>query len=204
MHACMRHGMGMAFPHVVAMWPLPLPPCTDSLSLHAFRSGIRALPPRTAFGSVPIAGRILPLSSSGGGSSGDISTSGGAEDNGREGRDGNSSTGGAEGSGQAGRDDGEAVGKGSGRGGGGGGDARERDVGGEGGGDSPPSSSSPRPPSWWVVTGLGARGLVYHAWLGQRVARAVLADSEEPLVGSAGELLGWRDAAAGKGGPPVF
>ena len=177
-------------PHIVAVWSLPLPPCNDSLSMHAFRSGIRALPPRTAFGSVPIAGRILPLlSASGDGISGYSSrgsTSGGVEGNGQDGSDG------------------EAADEGSGRGGGGGGDAGERDVGGEGGGDSPPSSSSPRPPSWWVVTGLGARGLVYHAWLGQRVARAVLADSEEPLVGSAGELLGWRDAAAGKGGPPVF
>ena len=178
-------------PHIVAVWSLPLPPCNDSLSMHAFRSGIRALPPRTAFGSVPIAGRILPLlSASGDGISGYSSrgsTSGGVEGNGQDGSDG------------------EAADEGSGRGGGGGGDAGERDVGGEGGVDSsPPSSSSPRPLSWWVVTGLGARGLVYHAWLGQRVAQAVLADSEAPLVGEAGELMGWRDAAAGKGRPPVF
>ena len=34
---------------------------------------------------------------------------------------------------------------------------------------------------WWVVSGLGARGLVYHAWLGQLLAAAVLADSEALL-----------------------
>ena len=30
----------------------------------------------------------------------------------------------------------------------------------------------------WVVGGLGARGLVYHAWLGNAMAQAVLADDE--------------------------
>ncbi len=33
----------------------------------------------------------------------------------------------------------------------------------------------------WVVGGLGARGLVYHAWLGSLMARAVLNDDEAIL-----------------------
>ena len=33
----------------------------------------------------------------------------------------------------------------------------------------------------WVVGGLGARGLVYHAWLGSAMAQAVLADDESVL-----------------------
>ena len=35
--------------------------------------------------------------------------------------------------------------------------------------------------SLWVVGGLGARGLVYHAWLGSMMAQAVLADDESLL-----------------------
>ncbi len=42
---------------------------------------------------------------------------------------------------------------------------------------------------WWVVAGLGARGLVYHAWLGRLIARAVLADDESELPG---ELRRWQ------------
>ncbi len=30
------------------------------------------------------------------------------------------------------------------------------------------------PPDVWLLGGLGARGLVYHAWLAERLARAVL------------------------------
>ena len=33
----------------------------------------------------------------------------------------------------------------------------------------------------WVVGGLGARGLVYHAWLGSLMARALLSDDETVL-----------------------
>ena len=33
----------------------------------------------------------------------------------------------------------------------------------------------------WVVGGLGARGLVYHAWLGSLMARAVLSGDEAVL-----------------------
>jgi len=43
--------------------------------------------------------------------------------------------------------------------------------------------------SWWLVCGLGARGLVYHAWLGRLVAFAMARRSEEELPP---ELLRWR------------
>jgi len=44
---------------------------------------------------------------------------------------------------------------------------------------------------WWVVGGLGARGLVYHAWLGELVVQAVLSDSEAALPS---QLLRWKSA----------
>lgn len=47
--------------------------------------------------------------------------------------------------------------------------------------------------NWWFVGGLGARGLVYHAWLGKVVAAAVVQDSESALPA---ELLRWRDHTA--------
>lgn len=28
---------------------------------------------------------------------------------------------------------------------------------------------------WWLIGGLGSRGLIYHGWLGERVAAAVTA-----------------------------
>ena len=43
---------------------------------------------------------------------------------------------------------------------------------------------------WWAVTGLGARGLVYHAWLGEQLAAAVVADDEALLPG---QLTRWHD-----------
>lgn len=46
-------------------------------------------------------------------------------------------------------------------------------------------------PSCWVIGGLGARGLVYHAWLGRLVAAAVLAGSDASLPP---ELLRWKQA----------
>ena len=46
-------------------------------------------------------------------------------------------------------------------------------------------------PPAWVIGGLGARGLVYHAWLGRLVAAAVLAGSE---AGLPPELLRWKQA----------
>ena len=42
---------------------------------------------------------------------------------------------------------------------------------------------------WWAVTGLGARGLVYHGWLGAQLAAAVAADDESLL---APQLRRWR------------
>jgi hypothetical protein len=41
----------------------------------------------------------------------------------------------------------------------------------------------------WLLVGLGARGLLYHAWLGQLIAAAVLSNSEDHLPP---ELLSWR------------
>ena len=43
--------------------------------------------------------------------------------------------------------------------------------------------------SWWIVGGLGARGLVYHAWLGKLLAQAILEDSEDGLPC---QLLRWK------------
>lgn len=46
---------------------------------------------------------------------------------------------------------------------------------------------------WWIVTGLGARGLVYHAWLGQLLAQAVVTDDETVLPA---QLTRWKTTAA--------
>ncbi|KAG1668890.1 hypothetical protein FOA52_016059 [Chlamydomonas sp. UWO 241] len=54
---------------------------------------------------------------------------------------------------------------------------------------------------WWLVGGLGARGLVYHAWLGAITAAAVL-DDDEGRVAAEG-LDAWR-AAADAGEPLQF
>ncbi len=43
--------------------------------------------------------------------------------------------------------------------------------------------------SWWVIGGLVARGLVYHAWLGKVVAEAMLQDDEGLLPP---DLLRWK------------
>ncbi|WIA16119.1 hypothetical protein OEZ85_012838 [Tetradesmus obliquus] len=51
-------------------------------------------------------------------------------------------------------------------------------------------------PAVWLLVGLGARGLVYHAWLGQLMAQAVLSDSEQQLPQ---ELLAWRELQAAEG-----
>lgn len=42
---------------------------------------------------------------------------------------------------------------------------------------------------WWIVGGLGARGLVYHAWLGKLLAQAVLQGSDTLLPI---QLLRWK------------
>ncbi|GFH17708.1 uncharacterized protein HaLaN_14395 [Haematococcus lacustris] len=44
-----------------------------------------------------------------------------------------------------------------------------------------PEATSAAPPSFWVIAGLGARGLVWHAWLADRLARAVLSGEESDL-----------------------
>ena len=43
----------------------------------------------------------------------------------------------------------------------------------------------------WVIGGLGARGLVYHAWLGQLIAEAVLTGSDAKLPS---QLKRWQIA----------
>lgn len=42
---------------------------------------------------------------------------------------------------------------------------------------------------YWMFTGLGSRGLFYHAWLGKVMARAVLSCSEDKIPS---ELLSWK------------
>lgn len=42
---------------------------------------------------------------------------------------------------------------------------------------------------WWVVAGLGARGLVYHAWLGRLIACAATTDDQSVLPQ---ELRRWQ------------
>ncbi|GLI63662.1 hypothetical protein VaNZ11_006699 [Volvox africanus] len=46
---------------------------------------------------------------------------------------------------------------------------------------------------WWLVAGLGSRGLVYHGWLAQLAVDAVLCDSDEVIPK---ELTAWRGVAA--------
>lgn len=45
------------------------------------------------------------------------------------------------------------------------------------------------------MTGLGARGLVYHAWLGRLMAHAVVNDTEEGLPH---QLLRWKISDRGE------
>ena len=42
---------------------------------------------------------------------------------------------------------------------------------------------------YWLIGGLGARGLLYHGWLGKLTARAVLSSSEDELPP---ELTSWK------------
>lgn len=51
---------------------------------------------------------------------------------------------------------------------------------------------------WWVVAGLGARGMMYHAWLGQLLAAAAVADDETMLPRL---LTRWRCPARLSGHP---
>lgn len=47
--------------------------------------------------------------------------------------------------------------------------------------------------SWWVISGLGARGLVYHAWLGALLVQAIVKGRDDCLPSP---LLRWRTTAA--------
>eukprot|EP00899_Mesostigma_viride_P006501 jgi/Mesvir1/15852/Mv03399-RA.1 len=125
--------------------------------------GVRAIPPRTLLGSVPLAGRLdwarmnnsrdHVTGSSGSNSEGRLET---AVVNDRAGSTGNSS--------------------------------------GSSCGNKAPTQCSapltdssneevPKQPAWWLLGGLGSRGLVYHAWLGKAVAAAVFHDNESLLPG---------------------
>jgi glycine/D-amino acid oxidase-like deaminating enzyme len=43
------------------------------------------------------------------------------------------------------------------------------------------SSAHPGRPACWLLAGLGSRGLVYHAWLAERLAQAVLSGDAAAL-----------------------
>ncbi|XP_002961780.2 uncharacterized protein LOC9646940 isoform X1 [Selaginella moellendorffii] len=47
--------------------------------------------------------------------------------------------------------------------------------------ESPARNGKCRPPRLWIFGGLGSRGLVYHAWLGSKVAQAVVLENQEVL-----------------------
>jgi glycine/D-amino acid oxidase-like deaminating enzyme len=56
--------------------------------------------------------------------------------------------------------------------------------------DCPPDRSPH--PNAWLFTGLSSRGLLYHAWYGDKLARAVLSGSEDALRAEPTDLLWWR------------
>ena len=132
----------------------------------AVRSGVRAMPPRTQNGKVPLAGRVpgrwlraraqpatsLPASAAAG-DGGSTQHSPGAE------AAADVSHGGWQAAGLVAE------------------------------GVEPVSVPSGPGPSWWLLAGLGARGLTYHAWLGRHMAAAVLADDESLLPR---ELRAWQ------------
>jgi glycine/D-amino acid oxidase-like deaminating enzyme len=65
----------------------------------------------------------------------------------------------------------------------------------------PPELGNPEERPWWLLVGLGARGLVYHAWLARQLARAALAGDESLLDP---ELRRWQQAAGRvEEGPPA-
>lgn len=49
---------------------------------------------------------------------------------------------------------------------------------------------------FWLFSGLGSRGLLYHAWLGKLMARAVLSCDEDVIPS---ELTSWRAKLINKG-----
>ncbi|KAL4437088.1 hypothetical protein ABPG75_004227 [Micractinium tetrahymenae] len=162
-------------PGATQLWP-PL----AGWRVSAVRSGVRALPLRGSDGSIPYAGR-LPLEAGAGSASG----SGGNDAN-------NSSTGSTSGSGSSndssrGSSSSHVVP----------GDGASQDAAGHSTAAACAAPSGPSLPPCWVIGGLGARGLVYHAWLGRLVAAAVLAGSE---AGLPAELLRWREPGPVKKG----
>ncbi|GAX84020.1 hypothetical protein CEUSTIGMA_g11445.t1 [Chlamydomonas eustigma] len=48
--------------------------------------------------------------------------------------------------------------------------------------------------SWWFICGLGARGLVYHAWLASIIAGAMIKNDEDQIQPE--ELLAWKVVVA--------
>lgn len=142
------------------------------------RSGVRAMPPRTQDGKVPLAGRVpgfwlrtrtppatsSPASAAGSRSPGPASAAGGG------------------GSTQHTRAAGAHAGMSHGK--------RQAAGAVAEGEHAEPMPRGPDPdPKWWVLAGLGARGLTYHAWLGRHVAAAVLADDQGLLPR---ELRAWQ------------
>jgi hypothetical protein len=53
---------------------------------------------------------------------------------------------------------------------------------------------------WWFICGLGARGLVYHAWLASIIASAMIQNDEDQIQPN--ELLAWQEVVAS--GQPQF
>ena len=51
--------------------------------------------------------------------------------------------------------------------------------------------------NWWVIGGLGSRGLLYSAWLGREVARAALADAVVASFGGGDGRTGGRGGGCG-------
>jgi glycine/D-amino acid oxidase-like deaminating enzyme len=51
-------------------------------------------------------------------------------------------------------------------------------------------------PNAWVFTGLSSRGLLYHAWFGDVLARAILSDSEHVLRAEIADLLWWKSSSS--------
>ncbi|CAI5954089.1 unnamed protein product [Closterium sp. NIES-64] len=127
-------------------------------------TGIRAMPPRSSLGRVPVAGRVegVLLGVVGGGSKG---RNGGGEEVGR-GR----ALGGSECAGEEGVEDGGVAGV-------------------EGGGVALAAPAAQPGPSVWIVGGLGSRGLIYHGWVAKHAAAAAVGGDEGLLPP---ELLWWK------------
>jgi len=123
------------------------------------RTGVRAVPPRSPQGALPLVGRLV-WRRGGGEQPATPLWQAAAVGDGSGGSDG---------------DSGDSGGSGNGNGSGGNGDEED-----DAGADAA---------EVWVVAGLGARGLVYHAWLGELAARGVVGRTEAHVPP---ELLRWR------------